>query len=159
VTLSRQFRALVKLAALLAIPWAAFGAALAAFRWLTVPEIRSTAGSFGGWIFGSIVGYGSLGLISGLALGLLLARLKRGRRIEEVSARRMVLWGTLGAAVPSLVLGGFVTLVGGWTVVYVSVVGLAVASVAIGGVLTRSTLTKATDRLPADPADMGRLRT
>ncbi len=97
MSFSRQFRALLKLAALFAIPWTALGVVVAIVRWATNPDIGATVPSIANWILSHALGYGALGAIAGLYLGLLLARLERSNHAEDIPLRRVALWSGLAA--------------------------------------------------------------
>jgi len=58
---SQQFRALLKLAGIWAVPWTLLGVALAIVRWVASPDISSTGNSLGGLILNHGMGYGALG--------------------------------------------------------------------------------------------------
>jgi hypothetical protein len=146
-----QFRALLKFAGWWAIPWGLAGVALAVVRWVLGPP-ATAAGSLGVWVASHLLGYGALGLISGLNVGLLLARGEQGRRVEEVSARRMALWGAIGGAGPAVLFAAFGFVVGAPAIVYLPIVGLGLLSAVVsGGVATAAVASAKGRRLP--PAD------
>ena len=155
---SRQFRALLKLAGLRAIPWAGLGVAVAIARWMTSPDIPSTTNSFTGWILNHAVAYGAFGLISGLYLGLLLARVERGRRVEEVSTRRIALWSGIGGAAPPILFAALGLVFGAPSIVYLPLLGLGVASAVGSGFLATSTHAAATRGRLVDPQAAHRSR-
>ena len=135
---SRQFRALLKLAGLWAIPWTALGVGVAIIRWVTGPEIASTASSLGNWILSHAVGYGALGAISGLYLGLLLSRIERGRQAEKIPLRRVALWSGVAGAIPPILFAGLGLVFGAPGVVYLPLLGLGVFSAVVSGSLATS---------------------
>ena len=156
--LSRQFRALLRLAALWAIPWTAIGAALAVFRWVTSGDLPPTDQSLAAWIGLHAVAYGALGLISGLDVGLLLAHAERGRRVEELSPRRVALWSTIGGAGPAGVFALLAWGFGSPTIVYLPLLGLGLVSAAISGGLAVAGLAMAKRPplpRPQDPPRLG----
>lgn len=154
---SRQFRALVKLSGLWAVPWVILGAAVGIARWVGSPDLHSTVPSAAGWVLDHALGYGSLGLISGLYLGLLLARLERGRPIEKVSPRRIILWSGLAGAVPPLLFAGLGLIFGAPAIVYLPLLGLGILSAGISGVLAASGLAAVKRRALAGVEDRPRL--
>lgn len=155
---TQQFHALLKLAGLWAVPWTALGAIIAVGRWLTNPELQSTVQSLGSWVLSHAVGYGALGLISGLYLGLLLARLERGRRVEQVPPRRIALWSGLAGAVPPVLFAGLGLVFGAPSVVYLPLLGLGVISAVISGTLATSTLAAVQRRALSPANDHPRVR-
>jgi hypothetical protein len=145
---SRQFRALLRFAGVWAIPWCVIGAGLALVRWLT--SGGTLAGqSLGVWVLNHVLGYGALGLLSGLFVGLLLARQEEGRRVEDLSARRMALWGAIGGAGPAVVFAAVGVVVGAPTIVYLPVLGLGLLSAVVsGGLATAAVASGKGRRLP-----------
>lgn len=140
--LSRQFRALFRFASWWGLPWCVAGAALAVVRWLT--SGGALAGqSFGAWIVSHALGYGALGLISGFMVGLLLARREEGRRVEDLSTRRVALWGAIGGAGPAVVFAGLGVLAGAPAVVYLPLLGLGLVSAAVSGGLATAAVAAA----------------
>ena len=154
--LSRQFRALFRFAGWWGLPWCGAGAALAVVRWLTSPLAGP---SFGVWVVSHVLGYGALGLISGFIVGLLLARQEEGRRVEDLSTRRVALWGAIGGAGPAVVFAGLGVIAGAPAVVYLPLLGLGLVSAAVSGALATAAVAAArrgtlppdhdTPRLPA----------
>jgi hypothetical protein len=140
MTLTHQFRALLKLAGLWAVPWTALGVVVAVARWVTTPDLASSGQSLGSWLLSHALGYGALGLISGLYLGLLLAQLERGRRAEQVPLRRIALWSGLAGAAPPVLFAGLGLVFGAPPLVYLPLVGLGVVSAVVSGTLATSTL-------------------
>lgn len=154
---TRQFRALLRLSSLWAVPWVVLGAIVAVARWVTSPELHSSVPSLGGWVLDHALGYGSLGLISGLYLGLLLARLERGRPIEKLSPRRVVLWSGVAGAVPPVLFAGLGLIFGAPAIVYLPLVGLGILSAGISGALASSGLAAVRRRALADAGERPRL--
>ena len=156
--LSRQFRALLRFAGWWALPWCVAGAALAVVRWLTSGGLLAGQ-SFGVWVVSHVLGYGALGLMSGFIVGLLLARQEEGRRVEDLSTRRVALWGAIGGAGPAMVFAGLGVIAGAPAVVYLPLLGLGLVSAAVSGGLATATVAAArrgalppdrdTPRLPA----------
>ena len=144
--LSRQFRALLKLAALWTVPWLAIGIAVAVYRWVASGEFPPTDQSLSGWILTHAIGYGALGLISGLYLGLLLARAEQGRRLEQVSTGRVALWSAIGGAAPPVLFGALGMIFDAPAVVYLPLVGLGLAGAAISSTLAVSAFAAAKRR-------------
>jgi len=155
---SRQFRALLKLAGLWAIPWATLGVVVAIIRWTTSPEIPSTVPSLAGWIFNHALAYGAMGAISGLYLGLLLARLERGRQAEEIPRGRIVLWSGLAGAVPPILFAALGLIFGAPGVMYLPLLGLGCFSAFVSGSLATSTLAVVQRRVLAKPDDRPELK-
>jgi len=151
---SRQFRALLKLAGLWAIPWTILGVIVAIVRWVTGPEISSTAPSLGNWILSHALGYGALGAISGLYLGVLLARIERGRQAEKVPLARIALWSGVAGAIPPVLFAGLGLVFGAPAGVFLPLLGLGGFSAVISASLATTTLaavqrqalSKSTDR-------------
>jgi hypothetical protein len=147
---SRQFRALLKLAGLWAIPWTALGIGVAIVRWVAGPDLSSTGNSLGGWILNHALAYGALGLISGLYLGLLLARIERGRRVEAITTRRIALWSAIGGAAPPVLFAALGFMFGASSIVLLPLLGLGVLSAVGSSVLATSAHAAATRGLLAD---------
>jgi hypothetical protein len=143
---SRQLRALLKLAVLWATPWTLVGIGLGFYRWVTTPHLPAESASLVGWLAAHAVAFGTLGLISGLGVGLLLARAERGRQVEQIRPRRLALWGIIGGLAPPLLFGMLGLLFGAPRTVYLPLVGLGVASAAISGALMRSVIGPASRR-------------
>ncbi len=154
---SRAFRALAKLSALWAAPWAVLGAAVGLIRWVTTPEL-ATITSLGGWLGGYTLAYGALGWISGIYLGLLFIRVERGRTVDTLAPSRVALLAALGGAAPPVLFAALGFMFGAPAVALLSLLGLGAVSAA-GSVLlatsshaaaTRAALTggTATPRLP-----------
>ena len=151
--LSRQFRALLKLAGLWTIPWLAIGVTVAVFRWVASGEFPPTDQSLAGWILTHAIGYGALGLISGLYLGLLLARGEQGRRMEQVSTGRVALWSAIGGAAPPVLFGALGMIFGAPAIVYLPLVGLGLAGAAISSSLAVSAFVAAKRRALTESRD------
>jgi hypothetical protein len=139
VILSRQFRALARFAVLWAIPWAGAGALLALVRWIAA----SSDFPLGEALALHTTAFGALGLISGLDVGLILARAERGRQVDQLVPRRIALWGLLGGAAPAALFA-----VLGWTFgapasVWAPLAGLGVISAVISAGLATSVVTAA----------------
>ncbi len=153
---SRQFRALIKLSALWAIPWTVLGVAGGLLRWFTSPELASIT-SLGGWLVGHALAYGALGWISGLYLGLLFARVGRGGRVDGLSPLRVAFLGALGGAAPPVLFAALGMLFGAPTVALLPLLGLGALS-AVGSVmLASSTQAAATRAALAGSSTTGRL--
>lgn len=157
MTFSRQFRALLKLAGLWAILWTTLGAIVAIIGWVTSADTSSIAQSLGRWILNHAVAYGALGAISGLYLGLLLARLERGRQADEVSLRRVALWSGLAGAAPPVLFAGLGLLFDAPSMVYLPLLGLGVLSAILSGSLATSAVAAVQRRALTKPGDSPRL--
>ncbi len=109
MTFSRQFRALLRLAFLWAIPWAMTGAVLGILAWLRrgtpQPPIQPLPLSI--YLSMYVPEITALGVMSGLSAGLVLSWTERGRDLSAVSASRAVAWGILGGMLPLIVLGAY----------------------------------------------------
>lgn len=158
VIFSRQFRALLKLAGLWTIPWLAIGVAVAVYRWVAAGDFPPTDQSLAGWILTHLIGYGALGLIAGLYLGLLLARGEQRRRLEQVSTGRIALWGAVGGAAPPVLFGALGLIFGAPAVVYLPLVGLGLASAAISSSVAVSAFVAAKRRTLQEPPEAPTLR-
>ena len=154
---SRQFRALLKLAGLWAIPWTTLGVVVAVVRWVTGPDLHSSVSSFGAWMLNHALAYGALGAISGLYLGLLLARIERGQHAEEVPLQRIALWSGLAGAVPPVLFAGLGLVFGAPSVVFLPLLGLGVFSAIVSGSLATSTLAAVQRRALSRPEDRPQL--
>ena len=149
--LSRQFRALGRFAVLWAIPWAVAGALLAMVRWVAAPS---------GFPLGEALAlhttaFGALGLISGLDVGLILARAERGRQVDQLAPRRVALWGLLGGAAPAVLFAALGWAFGATAAVWAPLAGLGVVSAVISAGLATSVVTaakRASLSPPAEPA-------
>ncbi|NOT08415.1 MAG: hypothetical protein HOP28_09440 [Gemmatimonadales bacterium] len=131
--MSRQFRALAKVALWFSGVWAAVGAVIAVITTGAAPDggLLSEIGTH-------LLMYGTLGAMSGLVTGLVLARGERGRRVEQVSTRRVVGWGVLGGVAPSILFGLLGLVFGAPATVYLPLIGLGVVSAGIGGAVAGS---------------------
>jgi hypothetical protein len=154
VTFSRQFRALLKLAGLWTVPWLVIGVAVAVYRWVASGDVPPTDQTLAGWILTHAIGYGALGLISGLYLGLLLARAEQGRRMEQVSTGRVALWSAVGGAAPPVLFGALGMIFGAPAVVYLPLVGLGLVGAAISSTLAVSAFVAARRRALSGPPDL-----
>ncbi len=154
---SRQFRALLRLSALWAIPWVALGLVVAVGRWIADPDVRSTAGPLQTWLVGHGLAYGALGVISGLYLGLLLSRLERGRQWESVGALRLGLWSGFGGAAPAILFAALGLLFGAPLVLLLPLLGLGILGAAGSVVLATSARAAGTRRALAPAADQPRV--
>ena len=123
-------RALLKLALLWSVPWTLGGLALGICRWVMTAHLPGEAGSLVAWLATHALAFGALGLISGLDVGLLLAHAERGRRVEQITAGRLVLWGAIGGLGPPLLFGLLGFLFGAPSAVYLPLAVLGVASAA-----------------------------
>jgi hypothetical protein len=155
---SRPFRALLKLSGLWAIPWTALGIVAGLIRWVVSPELASVT-SLSGWLVGHVLAYGALGWISGIYLGLLFARVRRGSRGDTLAPSRVALLAALGGAAPPVLFAALGMVFGAPTVALLSLLGLGAVS-AVGSVVlatssqaaaTRAALTgsQGPPRLPA----------
>jgi hypothetical protein len=157
---SRSLRALLRLAALWAVPWALVGVALAVVAWRTQPvatpplvPLPLTI-----WLAMFVPAITALGLISGLSAGLLLAWAERGRAVATLSPRRAMAWGAIGGALPLLVLGAY-GLVTGLPTANLASIALAGTLTALGsGGLTGWLITTAQRRALPTPRDASPLR-
>jgi hypothetical protein len=137
---TRQLRALMKLAVLWSVPWTLAGLAVGIYRWVTTVHLPTDPGSLLGWLATHGLAFGTLGLISGLDVGLLLARAERGRRVEQIKPGRLVLWGVIGGMGPPLLFGLLGLLFGAPSAVFPPLAGLGIVSAAISGGLISSAL-------------------
>jgi len=158
MTFSRQFRALLRLTGLWALLWTVLGAAVGILRWVTGPDELSTVSSLGSWILGHAVAYGALGSISGLYLGIVLARFEHGRRVEQVSTRRIALWSALSGAVPPLLFAGLGLVFGASSAMLLPLLGLGVVSAIGSGVIATSAHAAGIRRAIANGDENPRLR-
>jgi len=145
---SRQFRALLRLAGLWAIPWTLIGSALAVVRWLVAGQVVPSGQTLGSWILLHALGYGALGLISGIDVGLLLGWMDRGRSIEEIPPRRLALWSAIGGAGPALLFAGLGLAFGASAAVLVPLLGLGAVSAGISAVASRAVVAGTGRSLP-----------
>ncbi len=161
MALSRQFRALLKFAGFWALPFAALGAVMAFFRWTSPDSSLPAAASLARWVLTHLLGYGGLGLISGLNAGLLLARAERGRRVEELSTGRVALWSAIGGAGPAVLFAVLGKAFGAPAGVYLPLVGLGVVSAAVSGAIAIGVVAAANRGVlptPSDPPQLGAKR-
>jgi MFS family permease len=147
VILSLQFRALARFAVVWAIPWAGAGALLALLRWIAAPS----GFSLGEALALHTTAFGALGLISGLDVGLILARAERGRRVDQLVPRRVALWGLLGGAAPAVLFALLGWAFGAPATVWAPLAGLGVVSAVISAGLATSVVTAAKPREPLPP--------
>ena len=154
---SRQFRALLKLAGLWALPWTTLGVVVAIIRWVTGPDVSTTAPSLGNWIFSHALSYGALGAISGLYLGILLARIERGRRAEDVPLRRVAVWSGVAGAIPPILFAGLGLVFGASVGVFLPLLGLGAFSAVVSASLATTTLAAVQRRALSEPTDRPKL--
>ena len=127
---TRQFRALFRMAGLWAVPWSLTGIGVACYQWITTGV--ASAGSLGGLVLVHALTFGAIGLICGLDIGLLFSHGERGRRIEELSSRRVAWWGALGGATPPIVSGIVAAFAGAPVTVSATLIGMGLVSAAAG---------------------------
>ena len=107
--------------------WAGIGAGIG----LVIGIVRPELWAFRNPIFEWALGMGLYGVMSGVGFGALLT-LREGRKtIQDLSLRRVALWGVLGAAAVPLLFGAMGTFAAGTTVVDVLEAILVTAS--LGG--------------------------
>lgn len=153
---SRPFRALLTLSGLWAIPWAVLGTVAGLIRWVATPELASLT-PLSGWLLGHALAYGILGGISGLYLGLLFARVQRGRPLEALTASRVALLAALGGAAPPLLFAALGLMFGAPVVALLSLLGLGAISAVGSVVLATSSQVAATRAALADSPGTSRL--
>ena len=158
---TRQFRALLKLSMLWAGAWALAGLAVGVHTWTppTDPTLARFQLSFPGWLLVHGLVYGAVGVISGVAANLLIARMERGRRVAEISVARAAMWGSLGGALPLTLFGALAAVFGIPEGSLLPAIGLGVASAGISAAVGASAVSvarreavesgRSTPRLPA----------
>ena len=128
--LSRQIRALGRIAGFFACAWGALGVIVALVRGVTTG---------GGGLLSSIavfgVEFGLAGGISGIVTSLLVARLESGRDPDAVPTSRLAAWGVLGGLAPAALFGALGAAFGAGTGALVPLLGLGVFGGATGGVI------------------------
>lgn len=127
---TRRFRALLRLTGLWALPWTAVGLLVAVVRWALAPELRTGTTTLAGWLLNHAVAYGALGLISGLYLGLLLAKVAHGASWARLSRRRVALWSAVAGTAPALFFGALALIFGAPRAVFLPLAALGI----VGGV-------------------------
>ena len=147
---SRQLRALTKLAVLWAAPWTLAGLLLGIYRWMTTAHLPGDPGSLLSWLATHGLAFGTLGLISGLDVGLLLAWAERGRQVEQIRPGRLALWGIIGGLGPPLLFGFLGLVFGAPRTVYLPLLGLGFISAAASVALMKSAVGSA-GRRPLPP--------
>ena len=114
--------------------WAAIGAGVGVVVGLVFPDAWDGANPIVEWA----IGMGLYGLVSGLGFGLFLS-LRDGRKtILELSMRRAVLWGVLGAVAVPLLFGALGTFETGTTVA--DVLGAVLVTGTLGGIFAPASI-------------------
>jgi len=130
--LSRQFRALGRMAAAFAVVWGTSGGLLG----FTVgpSAIGGTAVSAA---ITFAIAYAVGGGIAGISTALLLSLLEAGRDVARIKPQRLVTWGVIGGVIPAALMSTLGLLAGApiarvWPLVSIGVVGGLVGGLVLG---------------------------
>lgn len=126
--LSKQFKALGRIAASFAAVWAVIGTGL------SVLAGGPLLASF--WTFGTLAG--AVGGLSGLTTGLALARAESGRDLDEMPHWRAGAWGFLGGFGPAGLLSAIAVVFGPTPGIVAPLLALGLGS---GGVVGAASVT------------------
>ena len=110
---SRQFKALWKFAVMWAVPWTVLGALVAALSYSAHVEVMTPLFAFplSLYLAAHALGYGAVGLFSGLCTGLVLAYRENPDASGMPSIRRAAAWGVLGGFLPFALVASVVWLI------------------------------------------------
>jgi hypothetical protein len=110
-----------------------------ALRWAFAPELRAGTTTFVGWLVNHTVAYGGLGLISGLWLGLLLARMAHGVGWAALPRRRVALWSAVAGTAPAFLFGALALVFAAPSTAFLPLAALGIASGVGSALLATST--------------------
>lgn len=102
--LSRQFKALCRVALVWALAWAVVGLGLGLWYWSRSHPAPGQRLSFAIGIFTDLLMMAVLGAISALCAALALARAEHGRGVDTIPVWRAAVWGGLAGLVPQLLI-------------------------------------------------------
>ena len=102
--LLRRVRAVVAIGAAWAIPWATVGVTLVSWRVLFgSPHLAYPLRYWPRFAVGSATVLGTFGFIAGITFALALAKIARGRALDNISLRYAARWGSLAGAASILI--------------------------------------------------------
>ena len=130
---SRQFRALARIAALFSGSWAAVGAVIGA---LGAPSLTGETALVGATSFALM--YGTAGGIAGVATALLVARAEVGRQVSDIPTWRLAAWGVIGGVVPVALFGVLGLVAGASLSAVLPLLGVGVIGGGISGTIAGS---------------------
>ncbi len=107
--------------------WSAIGAGVGVVIGIVSPEVWGWTNPIFEWAFGM----GLYGLVSGVGFGSLLALREGHKTILDLSLRRSVIWGVLGAAAVPIVFGALGAFAAGTTTA--DVLGAILMTGVLGG--------------------------
>ena len=130
--LSRQFRALGKIATAFATVWGISGALLG---FSVGPSAIGGSATSAAATFG--IAYAVGGGIAGISTALLLSLLEAGRDVAQIKPRRLVTWGVIGGVIPAALMATLGLIAGApiarvWPLLNIGVVGGAVGGLVLG---------------------------
>ena len=126
--LLRRLRGLLGVGVTWGSLWAGIGAGIG----LAVGVFSPGAWGLATTIFDWTVGMGLYGLVSGMGFGAVLSVTEGRRTLQELSLRRVAVWGVLGSAAVPLLFGALGTFAAGTTVV--DVVQAILVTGTLGGI-------------------------
>jgi hypothetical protein len=130
--LSRQFRALGRIAALFAVVWGVSGALLG----ITVgPSAIGETPIAAAVTFATAYAIG--GGIAGIVTALLLSRLEADQDVAHIKPQRLVTWGVIGGVIPAALLATLGLIAGApiarvWPLMSIGVVGGLIGGLVLG---------------------------
>lgn len=107
--------------------WGAIGGAIGA----VIGVVSPTAAIYGNPIIEWALGMGAYGLISGMGFGTILSLREASRTLQEISLKRVAMWGVLGSAAVPLLFGAMGFFEAGVTVM--DVLGAMLVTAGLGG--------------------------
>lgn len=128
MALSRQFKALVKIAGFFAAAFSAVGVVVGVSGGDLAPSVLLTRA----------IAYAALGGMSGTGTALLLSWFEIGRLIEEVPTWRVTAWGVIGGAAPAALLTVLGLTFGSSAATLLPLLGLGVVGAGLGGLVSGS---------------------
>lgn len=153
MALSRQFKALLRIAGFFAGTWALVGAAIGAFV--------GSAGT-GETALATVVRlslmYATAGGIAGTSAAWLAARAETGRQLRDIPTWRLAAWGVLGGVTPAATFGFLAFIAGAPISGVLPLIRLGILGGGVSGLIA-GTASAAAKRVPsADPEAAPRLR-
>ena len=134
MALSRQFRALTRIAGVFASVWGVVGGLVGV---VLGPGITGDTALSSAMTFALM--YGTAGAISGVVTALLVARTESGRRIGDMRTWRVAASGVVGGLAPAMLFGGLGVIVGGASLSEVlPLLGLGVVGGLVSGTISGS---------------------
>lgn len=132
--------------------WGAIGAGIGFVLGVVDPNAWFLANPIAEWA----LGMGLYGFVSGVGFGSLLSLSEGAKRIQELSLRRVALWGILGSAAVPLLFGALGTFQAGTSVM--QVVGAIFVTGFLGGTFATGAIAIARRAELAEPDSLRQLQ-